>query len=76
MRLTLKWSRAMRHSAKNKYINADAAQKAAAKYTRTKGFIYRFYECDFEKCGYFHLTTVTHNGIQVLSLEALRKAND
>ena len=65
-----------RHSAKNKYLNSSEAQKAAAKYTRKHGFVYRWYgDCD--ECEYWHLTSVTHEGSRVLSLEELqRKADD
>ncbi len=63
-----------RHSSKNKYIDSNAAQKAAAKYTRKYGFIHRWYECD--ECEYWHLSTVTHHGIGVLSLEAIQRSAD
>ena len=59
-----------RHSSKNKYMSASEAQKAAAKYTKRHGFLHRWYECD--ECDYWHLATVTHRGINVLSLDALQ----
>ena len=61
----------MRHSAKNKYLNGDTAQRAAAKYTKRYGFVHRWYECD--ECDYWHITTLRHFGVKVLSLEALRE---
>ena len=64
------WSRMTRHSSKNKYTTSDEAQKAAAKYTKRHGFLHRWYECD--ECDYWHLATVTHQGVNVLSLDALQ----
>ena len=63
-----------RHSSKNRYITSDLAQKAAAKYTKRHGFLHRWYECD--ECDYWHLATVTHQGVQVLSLDALKQTRE
>lgn len=61
----------MRHSAKNKYTTPSEAMRAAAKYTRRYRFLHRFYSCD--ECPYWHLATVRHNGVPVLSLDAIQK---
>lgn len=63
-----------RHSSKNKYLNPSEAQKAAAKYTRKYGFVYRWYACD--ECEYWHLASVTHEGSRVLSLEEIQRRAD
>lgn len=60
-----------RHSSKNRYMDARSAMKAAHRYTEQYGFLHRFYECD--ECDYWHLSTVTHQGVQVLSLDALKQ---
>ena len=62
----------MRHSSKNKYMDVDAVQRAAAKYTAKYGFMHKWYLC--EECSYYHLTTVTDStGTKVLSLDAIQQ---
>ncbi len=59
------------HRTKNVYVNADKAQRAAARYTNRHGFKMRFYECD--ECPYFHIATVKWGGIPVISLDAIKQ---
>ena len=71
---TVRW-RMTRHSTKNRYLDVDGAQRAAAKYTQEYKFKMRWYLCD--ECSYYHISTVRQYGIPVLSLEALqRRAGD
>jgi hypothetical protein len=57
-------------SRKNKYIDVDGAQRGAAKYTKMYGFKVRWYLCP--DCSYYHITTVRHQGVKVLDLDAIR----
>jgi hypothetical protein len=60
-----------RHSSKNRYLTSNLAQKAAAKYTKMYLFVHRWYECD--ECDYWHITTVRHHGVPVMSLDAITR---
>ena len=61
----------MRHNSKNKYLDGNAAQRAASKYTQKFGFVHRWYRCD--ECEYGHIATVRHYGVPVISADALGK---
>ena len=56
---------------KNHYAHVSDAMRAADRYERRDGYVFEWYRCS--ECEQYHLRSRKHDGIKVLSMQAIRQ---